>query len=50
MISYDIEKDNCIIRWLSKDSKLRPRLGQKFDNHIMNIGRPKSNTHLVLGP
>ena len=37
VISYEIEKDNCIIIPLSKESKPRPKLRLKFDNHIVNI-------------
>ena len=52
MISYQIEKDNCITIWLSKESKPGQRLRLKLDNHIINISRPNSlrNTYVVLGP
>ena len=52
MISYAFEKDNCIIRWLSKESKPRCRLRLKFDNRVINTSRPNGLIHayLVLGP
>ena len=37
MISYKIEKDNCSITLLSKESKPRPGLRLRFDKHIMNV-------------
>ena len=50
MISYEIEKDNYIIRWLSKESKPRPRFRLKSDNHIVNTSRLNTlrRTYLVL--
>ena len=38
------------IKWLSKESKPRPRLSLEFDNYIMDISRTKYDAHLVLGP
>ena len=48
MISYEIKSDNCIIVWLSKESKPRPRLKLKFDNHLININGHNGLRHTYL--